>query len=68
VRRGEALVHANHALSEEMAERDVPRDAVLPRWIWPAELRGKRVHESSERRQERAELLLDCLGAARAVE
>jgi hypothetical protein len=68
VRRGEALVHANHALTEEMAERDVPRDAVLPRWIWPAELRGKRVHESSERRQKRAELLLDCLGAARAEE
>jgi hypothetical protein len=68
VRRGDALVHANHALTEEMEERDVPRDAVLPRWIWPAELRGRRVHESSERRQERAEALLGELGAAQPEE
>ena len=64
VRRGDALVHANHALTEEMAPRDVPHEAVLPRWIWPAELRGRRLHESSERRQERAEQLLEDLGAA----
>lgn len=68
VRRGDALVHANHAVTDEMAERDVPHDAVLPRWIWPAELRGKRVHESSERRQARAQSLLGELGAARDVE
>ncbi|HTE50466.1 MAG TPA: C45 family peptidase [Kofleriaceae bacterium] len=68
VRRGDALVHANHALTDEMAPRDVPHDAVLPRWIWPAELRGRRVHESSERRQERAESLLSDLGAARPEE
>jgi hypothetical protein len=68
VRRGDALVHANHALTDEMEPRDVPHDAVLPRWIWPAELRGRRVHESSERRHERAESLLSDLGAARPEE
>jgi hypothetical protein len=64
VRRGHALVHANHALTDEMTPRDVPREARLPRWVWPAELRGRRVHESSERRHGRAESLLASIGAA----
>ena len=64
VRRGETLIHANHAATPTMAERDVPGDAVFPRWIRPAELRGRRVHESSEERHRRAEALVDALGAA----
>ncbi|HKE13582.1 MAG TPA: C45 family peptidase, partial [Kofleriaceae bacterium] len=64
VRRGDALVHANHAVTEEMAARDVPREARIPRWVWPAELRGRRVQESSERRLGRAESLLAAIGAA----
>lgn len=56
--RGDVLAHTNHALSEEMAERDVPREALFPRWIWPAELRGRRLQESSERRHARATSLL----------
>ncbi|HYU15606.1 MAG TPA: C45 family peptidase [Candidatus Acidoferrum sp.] len=64
VRRGEALVHANHALTEDMAERDVPREALFPRWIWPAELRGRRLLESSERRHARASSLVGERGAA----
>jgi predicted choloylglycine hydrolase len=66
VRRGDALVHANHALTDEMAERDVPRDALIPRWVWLPPLRGQRLHESSERRQDRAESLLAALGSASA--
>ena len=66
VRRGDALVHANHALTDEMAERDVPHDALIPRWVWVAALRGQRLHESSERRQERAESLVDAMGSASA--
>ncbi len=66
VRRGDALVHANHAATDEMAPRDVPHEAVFPRWIWPAELRGRRLQESSERRMERAEALVDDAGAASA--
>jgi Acyl-coenzyme A:6-aminopenicillanic acid acyl-transferase len=68
VRRGDALVHANHAVTEEMTARDVPHEAVFPRWIWPAELRGRRLQESSERRKERAESMLAGLGAAGADE
>ena len=63
VRRGDALVHANHAATDEMAARDVPHEAVYPRWIWPAELRGRRLQESSERRMARAESLVDEAGA-----
>jgi len=68
VRRGDALIHANHAMTDEMAPRDLPRDALIPRWVWPVELRGRRVHESSERRQERAEGMLAELGAATGEE
>ncbi len=64
VRRGDALVHANHALTDEMMARDIPREARIPGWVWPAELRGRRVQESSERRLERASMLLDSMGAA----
>jgi hypothetical protein len=68
VRRGETLVHANHAATPAMIERDVPGDAVFPRWMRPAELRGRRVHASSERRHHRAEALVAALGAASAEE
>jgi hypothetical protein len=64
VRRGDALIHANHALTDAMLPRDVPRDARVPGWVWPAELRGRRVHESSERRLARAESMLAAMGAA----
>ncbi len=64
VRRGDALVHANHAVTDEMIPRDLPREALVPRWVWPAELRGRRIQESSERRHERASALLESFGAA----
>jgi hypothetical protein len=60
---GDRLAHANHALTEAMAARDVPHDAVLSRWN-PRPVRGARVHASSEHRQRRAEELLDACGAA----
>src|SRR5690606_8453450 len=68
VRRGAHLTHANHACTAEMAGRDVPADAVFPRWVRPAELRGRRVQESSERRHGRAEALLAACGAASAAD
>jgi len=58
VRRGDCLSHTNHALTREMAPRDVPRNAVFPSWWRPRVSRGVRVHESSERRKERAVELL----------
>lgn len=58
VRRGDCLTHANHALTREMESRDVPRNAIYPRWWRPREARGLRVLESSERRHERAAELL----------
>lgn len=66
VRRGDSLVHANHARTAEIAERDVPEPAVFPRWMRPVSLRGRRVRESSEERQGRAEQLLDQIGSATA--
>jgi hypothetical protein len=60
---GDALAHANHAVTEAMGERDVPHDAVLSRWN-PAPVRGERVHASSEARHARAEALLDAHGGA----
>jgi hypothetical protein len=59
---GDALAHANHGVTE-MAERDVPHDAVLSRWN-PPPVRGHRVHQSSEARHARAEQLLDDAGVA----
>lgn len=58
VRRGECLTHSNHALTREMEPRDVPRNAIFPRRWRPRQSRGGRVHESSERRRERASELL----------
>jgi hypothetical protein len=58
VRHGDALVHTNHASTEDVIARDVPCDAVFPRWFFPSELRGRRVHESSERRHRRADAML----------
>jgi hypothetical protein len=68
VRRGDALVHANHAVTDEMMPRDLPREALIPRWVWPAELRGRRIHESSERRLDRAAAMIDSFGAASGAE
>ena len=68
VRRGDLLVHANHASTAELAARDVPKDAVFPRWMMPAALRGKRVQQSSERRHQRAEELCRGLGPGAADE
>ncbi len=60
---GDAVAHANHAVTDVMAERDVPHDAVLSRWN-PRPVRGMRVHASSEARQRRADELLAACGAA----
>lgn len=62
VRRGDALAHANHAVCDDMVDRDIPHDAVLSRWN-PGPVRGARVHESSEHRHRRAAELLDDAGA-----
>lgn len=68
VRRGDLLVHANHASTAELAARDVPKDAVFPRWMMPAALRGKRVQQSSEERHRRAEELARALAPGEAGE
>jgi hypothetical protein len=65
VRRGDALVHANHAVTDQMVPRDIPADARYSRWNIRA-LRGRRVHESSEQRHRRAEALLAEAGALSA--
>jgi len=59
---GDVLAHANHGVTE-LAERDVPHDAVLSRWN-PKPIRGHRVHQSSEARHTRAEQMLDDAGGA----
>lgn len=64
VRRGDALAHANHALTEEVAACDIPRNAVFLPVLVPRSLRGTRVHESSEHRTARATALLEALGPA----
>jgi len=56
---GDVLVHANHAVTEIMQERDVPREARFPRWWRPTEMAGTRFHESSEQRHARAQQILD---------
>lgn len=57
IRRGEALVHANHAVTPAMSARDIPHEACYSRWN-PVEIRGRRVHESSEARHARAEAIV----------
>ncbi len=54
------LVNANHYLCRDMTSYDIPRNAYYTNKNVRA-LRGVRVHESSELRQERAELLLGAL-------
>jgi hypothetical protein len=56
------LAHANHAVTDKIAERDTPTEAVFPKWWRPVELRGRRLRESSESRHARAEALLACEG------
>lgn len=63
VRRGDALVHANHACTPVMRGRDIPWHATFPPW-WPTEeLRGRRYHESSDLRHTRAEELVGAVSA-----
>ena len=63
-RRGDALVHANHATTSCMRSRDIPWDATFPKW-WPtAEVRGRRYHESSDLRHCRAAELIDQVSEA----
>jgi predicted choloylglycine hydrolase len=47
----------NHYVTERMQKIELPKNAVYSKKA-PPELSGKRVHESSEKRHERAELLL----------
>lgn len=63
VRRASALIHTNHALTRDMAARDVPPQAVFPRWWRPREIAGTRVRASSERRLERAEKMVEEAGS-----
>jgi len=56
------LAHANHALTREIALKDIPHDAVFSRWN-PRTLRGLPVQESSLRRHERATELLSSAAA-----
>ena len=60
---GDFLVHGNHAVTEEMQGRDVPRDARYPGWWRPKEMAGTRFHASSESRHSRAEALIEEAGA-----
>jgi hypothetical protein len=64
VRRGDSLVHTNHALTRDMETRDVPKAAMFPRWWRPRAIAGRRVLESSERRHRRAVELIGDTGAA----
>ena len=59
---GDFLVHANHAVTEPMQGRDVPRDARFPTWWRPKEMAGTRFHASSESRHGRAESLIEEAG------
>ncbi len=54
------LINANHYLCRDMTSYDIPRNAYYTSKNVRA-MRGVRVHESSELRQERAEMLLGAL-------
>jgi hypothetical protein len=64
VRRGQTLVHTNHAQTREIEGRDVPKEAVFPRWWRPRAIAGTRIRESSERRHDRADEIVRRYGAA----
>jgi predicted choloylglycine hydrolase len=51
------IINGNHFQTEEMREWEIPRDAVFSSST-PREFQGLRVHESSEKRLERARELL----------
>jgi len=52
-----ALAHTNHALTDEMIPRDIPKGAVLSNW-YPKAMRGLPIQKSSLKRYTRAEELL----------
>lgn len=58
---GGQIINTNHYLTEEMRQFEIPHDAVHFGKGMSPELMGTRVHESSERRRERAEELVNDL-------
>jgi len=52
------IINANHYLTTEMQQYEIPHDAVFCGKAIPDDMRGIRVHESSEQRLKRAQELL----------
>lgn len=52
------IIHANHFLTAEMQQYEIPHEAVYFGKTVPQELIGVRIHESSEQRLKRAQELL----------